>query len=368
VTAVEALPLVGDVLDRALGGERISDTDAVALLRSRDLVAVGRVAHELRNRKVDPGRITFIVDRNLNYTNICVTDCDFCAFYRSPGDRREGYLLPKPVIYKKIEETLAIGGTGVLMQGGHHPDLGIEYYEDLFSSIKQRYPIHLHALSPPEIQHIARRSRLTVWQTLSRLRDAGLDSVPGGGGEILVDRVREIIAPKKTKSDEWLDVMRHAHRLGMSTTATMMYGHVETLEERVEHMRRIREVQDETRGFRAFISWTFQRDGNRLDAQVRDEDMPTSFDYLLTQAVSRIYLDNVDHIQSSWVTQGMKIGQVALEFGADDMGSVMMEENVVSAAGTTHRTSTDELVHLIRSLGKIPVQRDTLYRDVRVFA
>ncbi len=358
---------VAEVLEKALDGERISDADAVTLLRSRDLVAVGRVANELRNRKVDPTRITFIVDRNLNYTNICVTDCDFCAFYRRPGDVREGYLLPKPVIFKKIEETLAIGGTGVLMQGGHHPDLGIDYYEDLFRSIKARYAVHLHALSPPEVQHIARRSRLTVWETLARLRDAGLDSLPGGGGEILVDRVRHVIAPKKTKSDEWLDVMRHAHRLGMSTTATMMYGHVETLEERVEHMRRIRDLQDETRGFRAFISWTFQRDGNRLSEHVPDDAMPTSFDYLLTQAVSRIYLDNVDHIQSSWVTQGMKVGQVALGFGADDMGSVMMEENVVSAAGTTHRTSTEELVHLIRSLGKVPVQRDTLYRDVRVW-
>ena len=366
MTAVETRT-VAEILEKALEGERISDDEAVALLRSRELVPVGRVADELRNRKVDPDRITFIVDRNLNYTNICVTDCDFCAFYRSPGDRNEGYLLPKPVIFKKIEETLAIGGTGVLMQGGHHPDLGVDYYEDLFSSIKQRYKIHLHALSPPEIQHIARRSKLTVWETLSRLRDSGLDSVPGGGGEILVDRVREIIAPKKTKSSEWLDVMRHAHKLGMSTTATMMYGHVETVEERVEHMRRIRELQDETRGFRAFISWTFQRDGNRLDDVVRDEDRPTSFDYLLTQAVSRIYLDNVDHIQSSWVTQGLKIGQVALGFGADDMGSVMIEENVVSAAGTTYRTSTEELVHLIRSLGKTPVQRDTLYREVKVF-
>jgi len=362
-----AAPTVREILDKALDGARISDEEAVELLRSRELVAVGRVADELRARKTDPSRVTFIVDRNLNYTNICVTDCDFCAFYRRPGDRTEGYLLPKPVIFKKIEETLAIGGTGVLMQGGHHPDLGIDYYEDLFRSIKQRYKIHLHALSPPEIQHIARRSHLTVWETLARLRDAGLDSVPGGGGEVLVDRVRDVIAPKKTKSQEWLDVMRHAHRLGMSTTATMMYGHVETLEERVEHMRRIREVQDETRGFRAFISWTFQRDGNRLADKVRDEDMPTSFDYLLTQAVSRIYLDNVDHIQSSWVTQGLKIGQVALGFGADDMGSVMIEENVVSAAGTTYRTSTEELVHLIKALGKTPVQRDTLYRDVKVF-
>jgi cyclic dehypoxanthinyl futalosine synthase len=358
---------VTGILEKALDGERITDADAVELLESRDLVAVGRAANELRNRKADPGRITFIVDRNLNYTNICYTDCDFCAFYRSPGDAREGYLLPKPIIFKKIEETLALGGTGLLMQGGHHPDLAVEYYEDLFRSIKARYPIHLHALSPPEVQHIARRSKLTIPATLSRLRDAGLDSLPGGGGEILVDRVRTIISPKKTKSDEWLSVMRHAHRLGMSTTATMMYGHVETVPERVEHMRRIRELQDETRGFRAFISWTFQNDGNRLADKVPREHMPTSFDYLLTQAVSRIYLDNVDHIQSSWVTQGMKIGQVALGFGADDMGSVMIEENVVSAAGTTHRTSTEELVHLIKSMGKIPVQRDTLYRDVKVW-
>ncbi|HEV3403246.1 MAG TPA: cyclic dehypoxanthinyl futalosine synthase [Gaiellaceae bacterium] len=355
------------ILEQALDGERISDADAVALLRSRDLVSVGRAANELRRRKTDPERVTFIIDRNLNYTNICVTDCDFCAFYRRPGDRAEGYLLPKPVIFKKIEETLALGGTGLLMQGGHHPDLGIDFYEDLFRSIKERYRIHLHALSPPEIQHIARRSKLTIPETLSRLRDAGLDSIPGGGGEILVDRVRELIAPKKTRSAEWLDVMRQAHRLGMSTTATMMYGHVETLEERVEHMRRIRELQDETRGFRAFISWTFQNDGNRLGDKVPPDARPTSFDYLLTQAVSRIYLDNVDHIQSSWVTQGLKIGQVALGFGADDLGSVMIEENVVSAAGTTYRASAADFAHLIRSLGKVPVQRDTLYRDVRVW-
>ena len=356
---------VSHVLERALEGERISDAEALTLLESRDLVAVGRAAHEIRNRKADPDRITFIIDRNLNYTNICHTDCDFCAFYRSPGDTREGYLLPKPVIFKKIEETIALGGTGLLMQGGHHPDLGIDYYEDLFRSIKSRYRIHLHALSPPEVQHIARRSKLTVPATLARLRDAGLDSLPGGGGEILVDRVRKIIAPKKTTSDEWLDVMRHAHRLGLSPTATMMYGHVETLEERVEHMRRIRELQDETRGFRAFISWTFQDDGNRLGHKVSREAMPTSFDYLLTQAVSRIYLDNVDHIQSSWVTQGMKVGQVALFYGADDLGSIMIEENVVSAAGTTYRAGVEDFLHTIRNAGFRPSQRDTLYRTVR---
>jgi cyclic dehypoxanthinyl futalosine synthase len=356
-----------DVLDKALSGERITDDDALTLLRSRDLVAVGRAADELRNRKLDARRVTFIIDRNVNYTNVCYTDCDFCAFYRRPGDTREGYLLPKAIIFRKIEETLDLGGTALLMQGGHHPDLGVDYYEDLFSSIKARYPVHLHALSPSEIQHAARRSKVTIPQALTRLRDAGLDSLPGGGAEILVDRVRKIISPKKTTTAEWLGIMREAQRIGMSTTATMMYGHVETLEERVEHMRRVRELQDETRGFRAFISWTFQRDGNRLSEHVPEASRPTSFDYLLTQAVSRIYLDNVDHIQSSWVTQGMKVGQVALGFGADDMGSVMIEENVVSAAGTTHRATAEDFVRAIKALGKTAVQRDTLYRDVRVW-
>jgi len=357
-----------EILEKALSGERITDEEALVLLRSRDLVSVGRAADDLRNRKIDRRRVTFIIDRNVNYTNVCYTDCDFCAFYRRPGDTREGYLLPKAIIFKKIEETLALGGTALLMQGGHHPDLGVDYYEDLFSSIKARYPIHLHALSPSEIQHAARRSKVSIPQALTRLRDAGLDSLPGGGAEILVDRVREIISPKKTTSAEWLGIMRDAQRLGMSTTATMMYGHVETLEERVEHMRRVRELQDEMHGFRAFISWTFQRDGNRLSDQVPEETRPTSFDYLLTQAVSRIYLDNVDHIQSSWVTQGMKVGQVALGFGADDMGSVMIEENVVSAAGTTHRATAQDFVRAIKALGKAAVQRDTLYRDVKVWA
>jgi cyclic dehypoxanthinyl futalosine synthase len=367
VSVTERRATTAEILDRALSGERITDGDAATLLRSRDLLAVGRAADELRNSRVDPDRITFVIDRNVNYTNICHTDCDFCAFYRRPGDTREGYLLPKPVIFKKIEETLALGGTALLMQGGHHPDLGVDYYEDLFTSIKARYPIHLHALSPPEVQHIARRSKLSIPETLTRLRDAGLDSLPGGGAEILVDRVRNLIAPKKTKSGEWLGVMRAAHRLGISTTATMMYGHVETLEERVEHLRRIRDLQDEHGGFRAFISWTFQADGNRLAASVPRATMPTSFDYLLTQAVSRIYLDNVAHIQSSWVTQGMKVGQVALSFGADDLGSIMIEENVVSAAGTTYRATTEDFVRAIKALGKTPVQRDTLYRDVRVW-
>ena len=259
---------VAGVLDKALSGERISDDDARVLLTSRELVRIGRVAHELRNRRTEPGRVTFIVDRNLNYTNVCYTDCNFCAFYRRPGDAREGYVLPKPVIFKKIEETIALGGTGVLMQGGHNPDLGIDWYEDLFRSIKARYPIHLHALSPSEVQHIARKDKLTTSDTLSRLRDAGLDSIPGGGAEILSDRVRRIISPQKTKSEEWLGVMRAAHRLGMSTTATMMWGHVETLDERIDHLRQIRDLQDEMSGFRAFISWTFQPDNTELAEQV----------------------------------------------------------------------------------------------------
>jgi len=362
-TAVEARG-VGAVLERALGGERITDEDARVLLRSRDLVRIGKVAHELRNRKNAPDRVTFVIDRNLNYSNVCYTDCNFCAFYRKPGDTREGYTLPKPVIFKKIEETLALGGTALLMQGGHNPDLGMDWYEDLFRSIKARYPIHLHALSPSEVQHIARKERMTISDTLTRLRDAGLDSLPGGGAEILVDRVRHIISPKKTRAQEWLGVMRAAHRLGMSTTATMMWGHVETLDERVEHLRLIRELQDEMHGFRAFISWTFQPDNTRLGKQVKET--PTSFDYLLTQSVSRIYLDNIDHIQSSWVTQGMKIGQVALHFGADDLGSVMLEENVVSSAGARHRSNLLELVHLIRTSERIPAQRDTLYNLLRV--
>jgi cyclic dehypoxanthinyl futalosine synthase len=365
MTVATPTPTVADVLERARAGERLGDDDAAVLLASRDLVQVGRAADEVRRRKNPPGRVTYVVDRNLNYTNVCYTDCTFCAFYRRPGDTRDGYLLPRPVIFKKIEETLALGGTAVLMQGGHNPDLGIDWYEDLFRSIKARYPIHLHALSPSEVQHIARRSRLSTSETLSRLRDAGLDSLPGGGAEILVDRVRRVISRKKTTSDEWLAIMRAAHRLGMSTTATMMWGHVETLAERVEHLRRIRDLQDETRGFRAFISWTFQPENTELGRQVTWR--PTSFDYLLMQAVSRLYLDNVDHIQSSWVTQGMKVGQVALQFGADDLGSVMIEENVVSAAGTTHRSTTDEFVRAIRALGKTPVQRDTLYREVRTW-
>jgi len=348
----------------------LTKAQALDLYASDDLIGIGMEADAVRRKLHPEGVATYIIDRNINYTNFCTEYCTFCAFYRplkGPA-AKEGYILDFETIYDKIRETVELGGTGVLMQGGLHPDLKIEWHEQMLRGIRQRFPkVHLHCYSASEILAIAEYSNLTLHDTISRLRDAGLDSIPGGGAEILVDRVRDIIAPKKVNTKEWLGVMREAHRLGISTTATMMYGHVETLEERVEHFRRIRELQDETGGFRAFFSWTFQDDGNRMGAQVPAEARPTSFDYLLTQAVSRIYLDNVPHIGSSWVTQGKKIGQVALGFGADDLGSVMIEENVVSAAGTTHRTSAEELVHLIRSLGKTAVQRDTLYRDVKVW-
>ncbi|MEI6689290.1 MAG: cyclic dehypoxanthinyl futalosine synthase [Thermoleophilia bacterium] len=363
MAVVESTKTVSEILKSVLDGERLSDADALTLMQSRDLVAIGAAANEIRNRKANPGEVTYIVDRNINYSNVCVTDCNFCAFYRKPGDEREGYVLPKRIIFAKIEETIAVGGTGALMQGGHNPDLGIEWYEDIFRSIKERYPkFHLHALSPPEVTFISRRAHLSIADTISRLRDAGLDSIPGGGGEILVDRVRQILAPKKTKSEEWLEVMRQAHRQGMTTSATMMYGHVETLEERVEHMRKIRALQDEVPGFRAFISWTFQPDNTVLGESVKET--PTSFEYLLVQAISRLYLDNVPHIQSSWVTQGMKIGQVALHFGADDLGSIMLEENVVSSAGTTYRATSEDFCRVIRNAGYKPIQRDTYYRVV----
>ena len=355
---------VAIAIERALSGERLTDEDALALLRSSDLVRVGAAANAVRARVTDPDQVTFIIDRNVNYTNFCVTDCDFCAFYRLPRDP-EGYVLPKSVIFRKIEETLALGGTALLLQGGHHPGLRIDYYEDLFRSIKARYPIHLHALSPSEVLHIGRYSKLSLEETITRLRAAGLDSIPGGGAEILVDRVREIIAPRKTTTAEWLGVMREAHRQGLSTSATMMYGTVDTLEDRVEHLRRLRELQDEQPGFRAFVCWSYQSGGGSRRGD--DHKHTTAADYLMMVAVSRLYLDNFDHLQSSWVTQGLRVGQLALEFGCDDMGSIMIEENVVSAAGTTYRASTDDFVRTIKGLGKIPVQRDTLYRDVRIW-
>ena len=355
---------IASILERAREGERISDEEALALLESRDLVAVGRAADAVRRSLNEPDRITFVIDRNVNYTNFCVTDCDFCAFYRLPRDP-EGYVLPKHVIFRKIEETLALGGTALLLQGGHHPGLRIDWYEDLFSDIKARYPIHLHALSPSEVLHIAHYSKLSLGETLTRLRAAGHDSLPGGGAEILVDRVRQIIAPKKTTADEWLEVMREAHRVGMYASATMMYGTVDTPAERIEHLRRLRDLQDETGGFAAFACWSYQAGGGSRRGD--DHQHTTAADYLMMLAVSRLYLDNFPHFQSSWVTQGLRVGQLALEFGCDDMGSIMIEENVVRAAGTAFRLDTPRMVRAIEAAGRRAVQRDTLYRTVRRF-
>ncbi len=349
-------------------GSRLEDDEAVALLRGRDLLTLGRLADEHRRRHVPGDTVTFIVDRNINYTNICLTGCDFCAFYSAVG-AEGGYLLDKEEVFAKIQETLDLGGTAVMMQGGLHPDLGITYYEDLFSSIKARFDITIHSLSPPEIIHIARVSGLTTAETLRRLRAAGLDSLPGGGAEILVDRVRQHVAPKKARTEPWLQVMREAHELGMGTTATMMFGSVETLEERVEHLRRIRDLQDESlgrglSGFRAFIPWTFQEGNTALEGFT---EPATAVEYLTTLAVSRIYLDNVPNIQASWVTQGLKIGQVALRFGANDLGSTMIEENVVAAAGVTFSVSADDLVAAIQAAGFTAAQRRTDYSLVRTF-
>ena len=351
------------LVERVQAGARLTDEEAVVLLRSRDLLTVGSLAAARRRAQVPSDRVTFIIDRNINYSNVCVTGCDFCAFFRSPG--AEGaYLLTKDEIFEKVQETLDLGGTAVMMQGGHHPELDIAYYEDLFSSIKERFDITIHSLSPPEILHVAAASGLDVRETLRRLRAAGLDSLPGGGAEILVDRVRMHVAPKKARTEPWLGVMREAHLLGMSSTATMMFGSVETLEERVEHLRRIRDLQDETGGFRAFIPWTFQEGNTALEGSL---EPATAVDYLMTLAVSRLYLDNVANIQASWVTQGLKVGQTALHFGANDLGSTMIEENVVAAAGLTFRVSAEELVRAIRAAGFVPVQRRTDYSVVRVF-
>jgi cyclic dehypoxanthinyl futalosine synthase len=341
---------------------RITDDEALELLRSRDLLGVGARAHEVRERLVPGPLATFIVDRNINYTNVCVSGCRFCAFHCAPG-APEAYVLSREVIHQKIQETIDLGGTGVLMQGGLHPDLGITWFEGLFRSIKERFPITIHSLSAPEVVHIARVSGISVAETLRRLKAAGLDSLPGGGAEILVDRVRRQVAPGKATSEEWLAVMREAHHQGIPGTATMMFGSVETLEDRVEHLRVIRDLQDETGGFRAFIPWSFQSGNTALAGST---DQATGVDYLMTLAVSRLYLDNIPHIQASWVTQGLKIGQVALRFGADDLGSTMIEENVVAAAGVRVRVNSADLVHAIRGAGFTPAQRRTDYSLVQV--
>lgn len=342
---------------------RLTEQEALQLLRSRDLLAVGARAHAMRERLVPGSRATFIVDRNINYTNVCVSGCRFCAFHCAPG-AEEAYILSQEEIHEKIRETVDLGGTAIMMQGGLHPELGVAYFEDLFRSIKERFEITIHSLSAPEIVHIAKVDGLDTAEVLRRLKAAGLDSLPGGGAEILVDRVRAQVAPGKAGTKAWLGVMREAHRQGIPGTATMMFGSVESLEDRVAHLRAIRDLQDETGGFRAFIPWSFQPGHTALEGST---EQATGVDYLTTLAVSRLYLDNVPHIQASWVTQGLKMGQVALRFGADDLGSTMIEENVVAATGVRTRANRADLVHAIREAGFTPAQRRTDYSVVEVF-
>jgi cyclic dehypoxanthinyl futalosine synthase len=337
----------------------ITQQEALEMFRSDDLVGIGMAAHQVRTKKNNPRVVTYQIDRNINYTNFCTEYCSFCAFYRPLGSK-EGYVLSFETIFEKIEEMLEFGGTGILMQGGLHPDLRIEYYENLLRSIKQRYPqVHLHCFSAPEILCIAEVSGLSVRDTIARLKDAGLDSIPGGGAEILDDEVRQRISRLKCTSDEWEEMHRIAHALGLRTTATMMFGCGEEYRHRVNHFERLRRIQEDTAGFTAFIPWMFAPENTALGKKVPEA---TAVDYLKTLAISRLYLDNIDHIQSSWLTPGIKVCQVGLQFGADDVGSILIEENVVYAAGVRNRTNEAELRRIIFDAGYIPAQRDTLYR------
>src|SRR5436190_2538984 len=332
---------------------------AIDLFQSDDLIGIGMAADAVRRKLHPEGVVSYIIDRNINYTNFCTEYCSFCAFYRPMG-HAEGYILSQETIFDKIQETIDLGGTGILMQGGLHPDLKIEWYEDLLRSIKKRFSIHLHCFSAPEITNIGQVSGLSIRDTIARLRDAGLDSIPGGGAEILDDGVRHRISRLKCSTQEWIDVHRTAHALGMRTTATMMFGTGETIEQRLNHFEIVRRIQEDTGGFTAFIPWFFQREYTSLGRFVKEE--ATAVEYLKMLALSRIYLHNILNIQASWVTPGLKVCQVALRFGGNDVGSIMIEENVVSAAGTHHRATEEQLRRLIRDAGFIPKQRDTLYR------
>ncbi len=332
---------------------------AIDMFASDDLVGIGMEADSVRRKMHPEGIVSYIIDRNINYTNFCTEYCSFCAFYRPMG-HKEGYVQAHESIFEKIQETIDLGGTGILMQGGLHPDLKIEWYEDLFRAIKQRFTIHLHCLSAPEVTNIAEVSGLNLRDTIARLRDSGLDSIPGGGAEILDDAVRHRISRLKCSSQEWVDVHRTAHSLGMRTTATMMFGCGETIEQRVNHFELVRRIQEDTGGFTAFIPWSFQRENTSLGRFVKEE--ATAVEYLRTLAISRIFLSNILNVQSSWVTQGLKTCQVGLRFGGNDVGSIMIEENVVSAAGARNHASEEDLRRLIRDAGFVPKQRDTLYR------
>jgi cyclic dehypoxanthinyl futalosine synthase len=345
------------IADKVRRGSRIDAGEALQLYREAPTAQLGQLADHVRARKHPAGVVTYIIDRNVNYTNVCVAKCAFCAFYRPVGSS-EGYVLGFDELFRKIDETIAVGGVQLLLQGGHNPDLPIEWYEDLFRAIKRRYPeFRLHALSPPEVIHLSRLSQLPVPSVLDRLIAAGMDSVPGGGAEILVDRVRRLLhCYGKASADQWLDVMRHAHRKGLKTTATMMYGTVETDEERIEHLLRLRALQDETAGFTAFIAWSYQPDHTELAGSEA-----TGIDYLRTLALARIVLDNFPSLQASWVTQGGKVGQLSLAYGANDMGSVMIEENVVRAAGASYCMDEAEIVRNIEDAGFVAKRRNMHY-------
>ncbi len=333
--------------------------EAADLYRSGDLIGLGMAADAIRRKLHPENVVTYIIDRNINYTNFCTEYCSFCAFYRPMG-HAEGYILPKEVIFAKIQETIDLGGTGILMQGGLHPDLKIEWYEDLLRSIKQRFDIWCHCFSAPEITNIATVSGLSLHDTIARLRDAGLDSIPGGGAEVLDDAVRHRISRLKCSTQEWVDMHLTAHKLGLRTTATMMFGVGESIEQRLNHFDLVRNIQEETGGFTAFIPWAFQRENTSLGRFVKEE--ATAVEYLKMLALSRVYFENILNIQSSWVTPGLKTCQLGLRFGGNDVGSIMIEENVVSAAGAHHQASEEELRRLIRDAGFVPKQRDTLYR------
>ncbi len=347
--------------------QRLTKEKALDLMQNADLLELGKMASERKKELHPKGVTTFVVDRNINYTNICWVDCKFCAFYRHEKDA-DAYVLTFQEIDKKIDELLEIGGTQILFQGGVHPKLKIEWYEDLVEHIHTKYPtITIHGFSSIEIDFIAKISRISIEEVLERLKAKGLASIPGAGAEILSDEVRDIIAPKKIDSDVWIDIHRKAHKLGIMSTATMMYGTIESDEDIIEHFDMVRKLQDETGGFRAFIMWSFQGDNTELLAQIPDMDKPSSNRYLRLLAVARLYLDNVVNIQSSWVTQGPYIGQMALKFGANDLGSTMMEENVVSSAGANFSMAQDEMIHLIRDVGEIPCVRNTAYEILERF-
>jgi cyclic dehypoxanthinyl futalosine synthase len=349
--------MVDSIVAKVRQGGRVSAAEALELYREAPTHVLGRLADDIRLRKHPEGVVTYIIDRNVNYTNICVARCNFCAFYRPVGSG-EGYVLGFEEIFHKIDETIAVGGNQLLLQGGHNPDLPIQWYEDLFRAVKARYPeFKLHALSPPEVLHISRLNQIPTATIIERLVAAGLDSIPGGGAEILVDRVRKLLnCYSKATSDEWIDIMRQAHQAGLRTTATMMYGTVETHEERIEHMMRLRDLQDETGGFTAFITWSYQPEHTEHGGFEE-----TGVDYLRTLALSRIVLDNFDNLQASWVTQGGKVGQLSLAFGANDMGSVMIEENVVRAAGASYCMDELEIVVNIEDAGFVPRRRNMHY-------